>query len=307
MYEYLKRVIVTANNISTIYVHSCTSKGLSNEQIKAPNTSNNNDQAPILEYDGREISLKLTGDLLKQSRLTYNHGPRVIIFIVYKLNTHTINTDLALKHCLFGSVKITKDKDPDNYVYSRFGIGFDTKSTFSHSDGTNTHNVIIFGADSIQSIHNSNKKASNVLILGKGLIQEINKQRVYTDHTFPSNFTVTDKKFCPSLHYDRLIGRLFVNAKKQVVFEAKISEITSYKMCLGSIPTDFNAINAQKTSLHGNMILVSDMEYFQTLKYMSIKKAAHLLTEECEEIIDNKTLLIKENVSIKRYNKSFYQ
>ena len=34
------------------------------------------------------------------------------------------------------------------------------------------------------------------------------------------------------------------------------------------------------------------------------KKAAHLLTEECEEVIDNKTLLIKENVSIKKYNKT---
>ena len=165
MYEYLKRVIVAADNISTIYVHSWTRKGLSNEQIKTPNTSTNNDQAPILEYDGREISLKFTGDLLKQTRVTYNHGPKISIFIVYKLNTHTINTDFALKD--FGSVKITKDKDPDNYVYSGFGIGFDSKSTFSHSDGTSAHNVIIFGADSSQSIHNGNRLAGNVLILGK--------------------------------------------------------------------------------------------------------------------------------------------
>ena len=34
------------------------------------------------------------------------------------------------------------------------------------------------------------------------------------------------------------------------------------------------------------------------------KKAVPLLAEECEEIIDNKTLLIKENVSIKKYNKT---
>ena len=118
MYEYLKTVIATANNICTIYVRSWTSKGLSNEEIKASNTSTNNDQALILEYDGREISLKFSGDLLKQNRVTHNHGPKVSIFIVYKLNTHTINTDFALKDCLFGSVKITKDKDPDNYVYS---------------------------------------------------------------------------------------------------------------------------------------------------------------------------------------------
>ena len=42
-------------------------------------------------------------------------------------------------------------------------------------------------------------------------------------------------------------------------------------------------------------------------KYMYKKKAAHLLTEECEEMINNKTLLIKKynkTVSIKKYNKT---
>ena len=129
-YEYLKRVIVTTNNISTIYVHYWQSEGLSNEQIKPPNISTNNDLAPVLEYDRREMNLKFSGGLLRQSRVTYNHGPKINIFIVYKLNTHTMNTDFALRDCLFGSVKITKGKDPDNYVYSGFGIGFDSKSTW---------------------------------------------------------------------------------------------------------------------------------------------------------------------------------
>ena len=40
---------------------------------------------------------------------------------------------------------------------------------------------------------------------------------------------------------------------KQVVFKAKDYEIASYKMCLGNISTGFNAINAQKASLHGNI------------------------------------------------------
>ena len=156
----------------------------------------------------------------------------------------TINTDFALKDFLFGSIKIIKNKNPDNYVYSGFGIRFDSKSTFRNSDGTNAHNVIILGADSSQSIHNGDRLAGNVLILGKDLIQKINKQTLYADHTFPTNFTVTDKKFCLSLHYDRLISRLFVNAKKQVVFNAKESEITPYEMCLGNISTDFSATNA---------------------------------------------------------------
>ena len=115
-----------------------------------------------------KISLKFSCGLLKESRVTYNHGPKVIIFIVYKLNTHTINTDFALKDCLFGSVKITKDKEPDNYVYSGFGTGFDCQSTFSQSYGTNAHNVIMFSADSSQSIHNGNRLAGNVLYTRKG-------------------------------------------------------------------------------------------------------------------------------------------
>ena len=143
--------------------------------------------------------MKFSGDLLRQSKVTYNPAPKRNIFIVYKLNTHTINTDFSLKHCLFGSVRITKDNDPDNYVYNVFGIGFDCTGTFSHSDGADAHNVIIFGADSSQSVQSTNKLAENVLVLGKDLIQKVNKQ-TYPDHTFPTNLTKTDKKFCLSLH-----------------------------------------------------------------------------------------------------------
>ena len=40
---------------------------------------------------------------------------------------------------------------------------------------------------------------------------------------------------------------------------------------------------------------------------MSIKKAAHLLTEECEDIIDSKTMSIKKHhktLPVKKYNKT---
>ena len=101
MYEYLKRVVVTGNNISTIYIQYWLSKGLSDKQIKPPNISKSNDLAPILEYDGVETSLKFNGSLLRKSRVTYNHGSNINIFIVYKVNSHTINTDFALKDGLF--------------------------------------------------------------------------------------------------------------------------------------------------------------------------------------------------------------
>ena len=137
----------------------------------------------------------------------------------------------------------------------------------------------MFGADSSQSMHNSNNLAENVFILGKGLIQKINKQTVYSDHTFLTNFTKTDKTFCLSLHYDGSISRLFVNAKRQVVFKAKDSDITPYKMCLGNISADFIATNAQKTELHGNTYdfnveygVFSDFEIYDIHRYLTNKK-----------------------------------
>ena len=101
MYEYFKRVVVTGANISTIYVHFWQSKGISSEIITAPSISSSNDQAPLREYKDGRIGLLFKGDLLKQSRVTYNHGPKVSIFIVYKLNSHTANIDFTLRDCLF--------------------------------------------------------------------------------------------------------------------------------------------------------------------------------------------------------------
>ena len=46
-----------------------------------------------------------------------------------------LNTDFKLKNCLFGSVELTKNADPDKYKYSDYGIGFASRSEFSFTDG----------------------------------------------------------------------------------------------------------------------------------------------------------------------------
>ena len=38
---------------------------------------------------------------------------------------------IRILHCLFGSVKLTKNADPDKYVSTGYGIGFDWRSEFS--------------------------------------------------------------------------------------------------------------------------------------------------------------------------------
>ena len=67
------------------------------------------------------------------------------------------NTDFTLANCLFGSVKLTKNADPDKYKYAGYSIGFDSRSEFLFTDGNYGKDVIIFGADMISSVHVDNK------------------------------------------------------------------------------------------------------------------------------------------------------
>ena len=52
------------------------------------------------------------------------------------------------------------------------------------------------------------------------------------------NFTVTEKKFCLSLHYNGANSYLFVNGTENNKFQAKHSEIVSTPLCLGDISKD---------------------------------------------------------------------
>ena len=102
MYKYFK----TSVKGSATYVSSWESKGLSNEKISSITTPSYS-QAPSLAYDNVRIEFKLAGDLLKQDKITYNHGPIANIYIVYRLSP-SITSDITLENCLFGAVKIIK-------------------------------------------------------------------------------------------------------------------------------------------------------------------------------------------------------
>ena len=94
------------------------------------------------------------------------------LYISYTLTPwlRNLNTDFTLDNCLFGSVKLTKNVDPDKYKYSSYGIAFDSRSEFSLPDGTMERNSIILGADMSSSVHIDNK-GKDILILGKGPTQ----------------------------------------------------------------------------------------------------------------------------------------
>ena len=94
----------------------------------------------------------------------------------------TVNTDNAFKNCLFGVIEAAKPgnaTDPDNFIYSGYGIGFDHTRTFAHPKGGIARNVITFGTDMSSSVHALNK-TKDILVLGKGLIQKIERTAIYT-------------------------------------------------------------------------------------------------------------------------------
>ena len=175
------------------------------------------------------MEVTFNGDFLKQVKVTYNHGPIVNIYIVYRLTPTTNDSSVTFENCLFGAVKLTKNVDTDKYRYSGYSIGFDSRETFSHLSGGFGKNVVIFGADMSSSVHTNNKRRS-ILVLGKRFTQGIDNTAIYTEKMYSTNFTVDNKKFCLSLHCNVDSSYLFVNGKKIINFKAKHSEIAPYPL-----------------------------------------------------------------------------
>ena len=143
-------------------VLSWQSKGISNESIKPPTTSNNS-LNPELNYYGTKIKVKFIRSCLKQSKISYTHGKVVNIYIVYELAASSSHDgDPTLKNCLFGAVTLTKNADIESYKCFGYGIGFDRGSSFSFTGGGFGQNVLIFGADMSTSIHIDNKKKRHI-------------------------------------------------------------------------------------------------------------------------------------------------
>ena len=108
---------------------------------------------------------------------------------------------------------MTKNSGADKYKYQGHGIGFDLSGIFSHPNGGDGKNVVIFGADMTNSKH-ANNKAKDILVLGHGPIQKIDDTTIYAEKIYSPNFTVANKTFYLCLHYNGDNSYLFVNGKK---------------------------------------------------------------------------------------------
>ena len=83
------------------------------------------------------------------------------------------------------------------------------------------------------SAHTDDKK-KDILILRKwptrGLEQKLTAEKMYS-----TNFTVTKKKFCSSLHYNGANSYMFVSGTEIYKFIVKDSEIVATPLCVVNI------------------------------------------------------------------------
>ena len=96
------------------------------------------------------------------------------------------------------------------------------------------------------------------------------------------NFTVTNKKFCLSLHYNGASSYLFVNGTEIYKFKAKDSEIVATPLCLGNISKDWSVDNMKKTGFNGYVYDFS-VDYDAT---------------DVDDIVDIHKYLMKKNNSV---------
>ena len=178
---------------NTNFVSSWKSKGLSDESIKTPTTSDNS-LNPELNYYGTNTRVKFTGSCLKQSNVSYTDSAIVNIYIVYELGASSSNdNDPTLKNCLFGAVTLTKNTtDIEMYGYSGYGIGLDRRSSFSFPGCGFGQNVLIFGVH-MSSSTKIDSRTKNILILGNGPTQGL-EQTLCAEKMYSISFTVTKKE-----------------------------------------------------------------------------------------------------------------
>ena len=97
-------MIANAKDIS-----SWKSKGLPDETIKPPATSDNS-LSPLTDYLDNKIRLKFNAGCLKQqNRLTITHSTIVNIYIFYELSASgSFSNDPTLNNSLFGAIELIK-------------------------------------------------------------------------------------------------------------------------------------------------------------------------------------------------------
>ena len=181
----------------------------------------------------------------------YAHGKIVNLYIVYEFKNRRIdNPDCTVQNGLFGAVKITKNVNTSHYKYEGYGICFDGEPSFSFGNKKDVKNVIIFGDNTSNSSHSTNK-TQNIYVLGKDIVQGINNTTIYAEKIYKSNFTEQNKKFVLSLPYNGDNSYLFVNGSQELKFKSFVNYLDRNLLFVGNISSDWSLTNGTKTCLYG--------------------------------------------------------
>ena len=118
------------------------------------------------------------------------------------------------------------------------------------------------------SRHKTNKTQS-ALILRHGLTQKINDKTIYAENMYSPNFTVDNKTFCLSLHFNGDNSYLFVNDKEVNKCKAKNCELIKHSMCSGGLSLDYYNKDKLKYTGETFMTLVLVIAPLQMIKYLT--------------------------------------
>ena len=210
---------------------------------------------PPLTDNGR-MSVRLEGAYFEQTKLIRPNNDNIVnIYIIYLIDliSSSRNTDYTVQNALFGGVKITKNAtDTSKHKYEGYGVCFDEGGKFSKGNISNGKNVSIFGVHENSLVH-ANNKANNIYVMGDLFVQGVNDTTFDAKKLYSQNFTIANKKFVLSLHYNGDNSYLFVNGKEELKFKAKDDQIVKKILCLGNISDDWTNDNAKKTGLWGEI------------------------------------------------------
>ena len=120
------------------------------------------------------------------------------------------------------------------------------------------------------SVHIDNKN-KDLLILGKETTQKLTNTTLTAETEYSIHFSISQRKFCLSLHYNGSNSFLFVHVTKIYQFKAKNSGIKPYPICLGNISK--NNIKKTLNGLNGYIYdFFDDYNIIDTSNIINIHK-----------------------------------
>ena len=113
-------------------------------------------------------------------------------------------------------------------------------------------NVIIFGVNTSNSSHSTNK-TQNIYVLRKDFVQGINNTTIYAEKIYKTNFTEQSEKCVLSSHYNDDNSYLLVNGSQELKFKSSVNYLDRNLLCVGNISSDWSLTNSTKTGRYGNI------------------------------------------------------